>query len=60
MHPRSWVFRLQLPTRVLACLVDSLAELEHRLASGTSEKLQLGGLCAAFVMAREEVAKAAR
>jgi replication factor C subunit 3/5 len=41
-------------------LVEQLADTEHRLAFSTSERLQLGGLVAGFVKAREEVAKAAR
>jgi replication factor C subunit 3/5 len=40
-------------------LVEALADLEHRLAYGTSERLQLGALVAAFVRAREDVVAAA-
>ena len=35
-----------------ARLVASLADIEHRLAVGTSEKLQLGGLVGLFLQAR--------
>ena len=59
LHP--WVFRVEaLPTRVRVDLIDKLSDVEHRLAYGTSERLQLGALVAAFVMAREGVVAAAQ
>ncbi len=57
VHP--FIFRMGLPPRVKLALVEGLAETEYRLASGTSERLQLGGLVGAFVKAREEVIRAA-
>eukprot|EP00955_Chlamydomonas_euryale_P012468 134264-Chlamydomonas_euryale.AAC.8 len=58
VHP--FVFRMGLPPKVKTSLVDQLADCEYRLASGTNEKLQLGGLVGAFVKAREDVVKAAQ
>jgi hypothetical protein len=55
-----WVFRVGLPPNVLVELVDKLADVEYRLAYGTSEKLQLGSLVAAFMDAREGVVAAAK
>jgi hypothetical protein len=34
-------------------LVRAMADIEHRLANGASERLQLGGLAAAFTRVRE-------
>jgi hypothetical protein len=36
-------------------LVAALADVEHRLSSGTSERLQLGGLVGAFVLWRGDI-----
>ena len=44
---------MTLPVRVKVELVERLAEVEYRLASGTNERLQLGALVGAFVEARE-------
>ncbi|KAG1675379.1 hypothetical protein FOA52_012298 [Chlamydomonas sp. UWO 241] len=57
VHP--FIFRMGLPAKVKAELVESMADCEYRLASGTSERLQLGGLVGAFVAARESVVRAA-
>lgn len=57
---RRWLFRISLPPMVRIQLVEALADLEHRLAFGTSERLQLGALCACFVQAREAIAQAAQ
>eukprot|EP00238_Polyblepharides_amylifera_P013555 CAMPEP_0196588198 /NCGR_PEP_ID=MMETSP1081-20130531/59798_1 /TAXON_ID=36882 /ORGANISM="Pyramimonas amylifera, Strain CCMP720" /LENGTH=358 /DNA_ID=CAMNT_0041910623 /DNA_START=44 /DNA_END=1120 /DNA_ORIENTATION=- len=54
-----WVFRMNIPTAVRIEVVDALSDLEHRLNFGTSEKLQLGSLVAAFTHARVEIVKAA-
>lgn len=56
----SFLFRMQLPAAVKVALVEALADTEHRLAFSTSERLQLGGLVAAFVRSREAVARAAK
>jgi len=49
-----------MPTKERIQLVEDLADLEHRLATGTHERLQLGALCATFVKAREGIAAAAQ
>lgn len=58
LHPL--VFRVGVPPSVLIPLVKALAAAEHRLAYGTSEKLQLGSIVAAFAVAREGIVAAAR
>jgi len=58
--PCRWAFRVSMPTKARVLLVEALADLEHRLAFGTHERLQLGALCAAFVPAREAIAQAAQ
>ncbi|KAK9828941.1 hypothetical protein WJX72_002938 [[Myrmecia] bisecta] len=57
LHP--WVFRMSMPPQVRIELVEKLADVEYRLAYGTSEKLQLGALVGAFAVAREQIVKAA-
>ncbi len=57
---RRWVMRTSMPVRAKVGLVQQLADVEHRLAFSTSEKLQLGSLVAAFVKAREVIAAAAQ
>ncbi|KAF5841986.1 P-loop containing nucleoside triphosphate hydrolase protein [Dunaliella salina] len=56
----TWLFRMSLPTRQRIELVEALADLEYRLATGTHERLQLGALCACFAKAREGIAAAAQ
>jgi len=58
LHP--WVFRLSIPQTVRMDLVDVLASVEHRLAYGTSEKIQLGDVIAAFTSARRNIIAAAQ
>ncbi|GLI58704.1 hypothetical protein VaNZ11_000455 [Volvox africanus] len=58
LHP--WIMKTNMPVHAKIALVDRLADVEHRLAFSTSEKLQLGSLIAAFVKAREIIAKAAQ
>ena len=40
--------------------MEKLADVEYRLAYGTSEKLQLGSLVGAFMLAKEEIVAAAQ
>jgi replication factor C subunit 3/5 len=49
-----------LPPRVRITLVEKLADIEHRLAFGCSEALQLGALVAAFALARDDIVAAAQ
>ncbi|PNW75459.1 hypothetical protein CHLRE_12g527300v5 [Chlamydomonas reinhardtii] len=58
LHP--FVMALSIPVPAKVALVERLADVEHRLAFSTSEKLQLGALVAAFVRARETIAAAAK
>lgn len=55
-----WVFRIAMPNPVRIDLIDKLADAEYRLAFGTSEKLQLGAVVAAFCQAREGIVAAAK
>lgn len=54
-----WVFKIDMPAKDRIFLVDALADVEHRLAFGTSERLQLGSLVGAFTVAREGIVAAA-
>ena len=56
VHARVWT--LSLPGDVRADLVIALADIEHALAAGASDKMQLGALCGAFVKARSAVVAA--
>ncbi|GBF90937.1 replication factor C subunit 5 [Raphidocelis subcapitata] len=59
LHP--WLFNIEaLPTDVRITLCEKLADIEHRLAYGTNERLQLGSLVAAFSLARDGIAAAAQ
>jgi len=59
LHP--WMFHIEaLPPKVRITLVEKLADVEYRLAYGTSEKLQLGSLVGAFMLAKEEIVAAAQ
>ncbi|CAM6100388.1 unnamed protein product [Calypogeia fissa] len=55
-----FIFQISMPQDVRVQLVDALADIEYRLASGTSEKLQLGALLSAFTHARVALVKAAQ
>ncbi|KIZ02081.1 Replication factor C subunit 5 [Monoraphidium neglectum] len=59
LHP--WLFNIQAlgPPHVRVALCEKLADIEYRLAYGTSERLQLGSLVAAFSLARDEIVAAA-
>ncbi|KAM9822445.1 replication factor C subunit 5 isoform X1 [Syngnathus typhle] len=46
------IHRVDLPPSVRMNLLIKLADVEHRLASGTSEKIQLSSMVAAFQVAR--------
>lgn len=52
----TYVHRIEFPQSVRIYLLDKLSGIEYRLSAGTSEKLQLGSLVAAFQTAREMVA----
>lgn len=58
LHP--FVFQIAMPPSVRIELISKLAVIEHRLASGTSEKLQLGAVCGAFAEAKEGIVAAAK
>ena len=49
-----------MPPAVRIELVSKCAAIEHRLAHGTSERLQLGALCGAFAEAKEGIVAAAK
>jgi len=51
----SYVLRLDLKAVLIVYLLDKLAEIEFRLSSGGSDKLNLGSLVAAFQIVRKEV-----
>ncbi|CAG9464721.1 unnamed protein product [Pedinophyceae sp. YPF-701] len=57
LHP--FVMRINMGAEAQADLVEAMADIEHRLAFGTSEQLQLGALVDAFVRARGTIHAAA-
>ncbi|ELU07083.1 hypothetical protein CAPTEDRAFT_164264 [Capitella teleta] len=54
-----YVHRIDFPMNVRIHLLEKMADVEHRLASGTSESIQLSSLVAAFQVARDLVAQEA-
>ncbi len=44
-----------MPDSVKADLLIMLSEVEHRMSLGSSEKLQLGAVCAAFSQAKQNL-----
>jgi len=48
---------IDLPPEALRLLVERMAEVEHRIAFGTSEKLQGASLVAAFALAKDALGK---
>lgn len=57
LHP--FVFSINMPPAIRVQLVNSLADIEYRLAFGPSEKLQLGAMIGAFTHARIALVAAA-
>ncbi|XP_072921568.1 replication factor C subunit 5 [Hemitrygon akajei] len=51
----TFVHRVDLPSSIRIHLLIRMADIEYRLASGTSEKIQLSSLIAAFQVARDMV-----
>jgi len=47
------IIALELPSSVMARLLDGMSNLEHRLAFGTDEKLQAASLVGVFTQTRE-------
>ncbi|XP_072272055.1 replication factor C subunit 5 isoform X1 [Pyxicephalus adspersus] len=48
-----YVHRVDFPPSIRMHLLTKMADIEYRLASGTSEKIQLGSLIAAFQVTRD-------
>ena len=57
LHP--WVFRINIPSETRMELVESMADIEYRLAHGTNERLQMGALVGAFTKTRAAIVAAA-
>eukprot|EP01135_Chromosphaera_perkinsii_P009727 Nk52_evm1s1861 gene=Nk52_evmTU1s1861 len=51
----AFIERIDFPNDMRIYILDHLAELEHRISAGTSEKVQLGALVGTFYMARTMV-----
>lgn len=49
----SYVHKVDLPMHIRIHLLEKMAEVEYRLSSGTSEKIQLSSLIAAFQVTRD-------
>lgn len=43
-----YYFLVELPNNILIELLDKMADIEHRLASGSNENIQLTALISAF------------
>ena len=56
----TYVHRLEIPDKIKIHLLTKMADLEHRLLNGASEKIQLGSMLAAFQVTRDMVAEEAR
>ncbi|KNC79931.1 replication factor C subunit 5 [Sphaeroforma arctica JP610] len=52
----TFTLNLELPVESKAYVMDELALLEYRLASGTSEHIQLGGMVGMFGTVRDQIA----
>lgn len=50
-----FVIRMQLSAEIRIDVLDKLAEMEYRLSTGTSEKINLGALVGTFQRARAAV-----
>lgn len=57
---QTWMMRIHMPTHVRIELIDAMADIEYRLAAGTSERLQLGALVGACAVAKEGIVAAAQ
>lgn len=55
-----YVHKVDLPMHVRLHLLEKMAEVEYRLASGTSEKIQLSSLVAAFQVTRDMIVEEAK
>ena len=51
------VAQTEFPDEVTTYLIDKLSNIEHRLSRGVSEKLQMGALVGAFIVARDMMNK---
>lgn len=49
------IHKVEFPQSARMKIIDKMAEIEYRLAAGTSEKIQLGGFISAFQCIRDEV-----
>lgn len=52
-HIHDFVLHTSFPPKALSLILEKLADIEHRLAAGSTEKSELGALVAVFVLARE-------
>ncbi|XP_045172468.1 replication factor C subunit 5-like [Mercenaria mercenaria] len=55
-----YVHKVDLPMHVRLHLLEKMAEIEFRLASGTNEKIQLSSLIAAFQVTRDMIVEEAK
>ncbi|XP_065892254.1 replication factor C subunit 5-like [Dysidea avara] len=51
-----YVHRIDFPSNIRVRLLDKLGNIEYQLASGTSEKIQLGAMLGAFQVVRDVIA----
>ncbi|XP_033119352.1 replication factor C subunit 5-like [Anneissia japonica] len=55
----TYVHKVELPANIRIHLLEKMADIEYRLASGTNEKIQLSSLVAAFQIARDLIVEQA-
>lgn len=55
-----YVHKVDLPVHVRLHLLEKMAEVEYRLASGTNEKIQLSSMIAAFQVTRDMIVEEAK
>ena len=55
-----YVFRLHMPPPARVELISQMADIEHRLAYVTAERLQLLALVGAFAHAKDAIVRAAK
>ncbi len=51
------VLQTEFPNEITTYLIDKMSNIEHRLSRGVSEKLQMGALAGAFIVARDMMSK---
>jgi len=54
-----YILRLDVPSHIQIMLLEKIADIEHRLSTTASDRIQSSGLVATFQLARQMIAKEA-